>query len=193
MQERKEYINWDSYFSMMAILTSLRSKDPHLQVGAIIVSSDNRILATGYNGSPIGIEDKDISWGKTGNYLDTKYPYVVHAELNAILNNKAYQNNLVGSTLYTTLFPCNECAKAIVQSGIKNVVYLSNHCFERDMFKASYFMLSHCGIVIRSYSLNNLDKQLLINSLSTPRELIDIKKEDAISLSLKKDTKKEEI
>lgn len=117
------YISWDEYFMSMAILSSKRSKDPNTKVGACIVSMDKKVLSVGYNGMPIGIDDKKIPWGREGEELDTKYPYVCHAELNAILNS---DRNLHNSRIYVTLFPCNECAKALIQAGIKEVVYLDD-------------------------------------------------------------------
>ena len=117
-----DYITWDEYFMGVAMLAARRSKDPSTQVGACIVSQDNIIISTGYNGMPKGCSDDDFPWDRTGE--ETKYPYVVHAELNAILN--ANGRDLRGSRLYVALFPCNECAKAIIQSGVKEVVYLSD-------------------------------------------------------------------
>ena len=120
--KRADYINWDEYFMGVAMLAARRSKDPNTQVGACIVSPDNIIISTGYNGMPKGCSDDEFPWEREG--LETKYPYVVHAELNAILN--ANGRDLRGSRLYVALFPCNECAKAIIQSGVKEVVYLSD-------------------------------------------------------------------
>ena len=120
--KRADYINWDEYFMGVAMLAARRSKDPNTQVGACIVSQDNIIISTGYNGMPKGCSDDEFPWEREG--AETKYPYVVHAELNAILN--ANGRDLRGSRLYVALFPCNECAKAIIQSGVKEVVYLSD-------------------------------------------------------------------
>lgn len=120
---RKDFINWDEYFMGVAILSSLRSKDPNTQVGACIVNEEKRIVGVGYNGLPKGCEDKDFPWEREGDFLETKYPYVCHAELNAILNST---KNLKNCTIYVALFPCNECSKAIIQSGIKEIVYLSD-------------------------------------------------------------------
>ena len=120
--KRTDYISWDEYFMGIAMLAARRSKDPNTQVGACIVSPDNIIISTGYNGMPKGCSDDEFPWGREG--AETKYPYVVHAELNAILN--ANGRDLRGSRLYVALFPCNECAKAIIQSGVKEVVYLSD-------------------------------------------------------------------
>ena len=120
--KRADYINWDEYFMGIAILAAKRSKDPNTQVGACIVSQDNIIISTGYNGMPKGCSDDEYPWERVGE--ETKYPYVVHAELNAVLN--ANGRDLQGSRIYVALFPCNECAKAIIQSGVKEVVYLSD-------------------------------------------------------------------
>ena len=123
MDERKDYLSWDEYFMAIAILSAKRSKDPSTQVGACIVSNDNRILCCGYNGAPNGFEDKVFPWKREGNPLNTKYFYVCHAELNAILNFRGSRKDLEGSKIYVDLFPCNECAKAIIQAGITTVVY----------------------------------------------------------------------
>ena len=125
-------ISWDEYFMSIALLSSLRSKDGNTKVGACIVSDDHKVLSLGYNGMPLGVSDEEIPWaGSKENkpYLETKYPYVCHAELNAILNSN---HNLKGSTLYVTLFPCNECTKAVIQAGIKKVVYLSDKYHDTD-------------------------------------------------------------
>jgi dCMP deaminase len=146
--EEGKHISWDEYFMGIAYLSSLRSKDPVTKVGAAIIR-DKRVLSLGYNGMPRGCDDAKMPWGKTDpDPLKTKYPFVVHAELNAILNaNK----DLTGSTLYVTMFPCNECAKAIVQSGIKEVVYISEkHRYEAAGI-ASNEMLEMAGIKIRKY------------------------------------------
>lgn len=120
--KRADYINWDEYFMSVALLAAMRSKDPNTQVGACIVGEDNRIISTGYNGFPRGCSDDEFPWDREGE--ETKYPYVVHAELNAILN--AGGRSLAGARVYVGLFPCNECAKAIIQAGIKEVIYLSD-------------------------------------------------------------------
>jgi len=118
--KRNDYIGWDAYFMGVATLSAIRSKDDSSQVGACIVNQKNRIVGIGYNGLPIGCEDDDFPWEREGNYLDTKYPYVVHAEPNAILNATVA---LDGARMYVTLFPCNECAKLIIQSGIREIIY----------------------------------------------------------------------
>ena len=140
--KRQDYISWDEYFMGVALLAAMRSKDPNTQVGCCIVDSEKRILSTGYNGFPTGCSDDDFPWDRTGE--ETKYPFVVHAELNAILN--AHGKNLVGSKLYVALFPCNECAKAIIQSGIREVVYLSDKYAATPSTLASKRMLSSAGI-----------------------------------------------
>ena len=123
--KREDYISWDEYFMGVALLAAERSKDPSTQVGACIVDEQDRILSTGYNGFPYGCTDSEYPWERSAEQTnDTKYPFVVHAELNAILNNRG--KNLSGSRIYVALFPCNECAKAIIQSGITEVVYLSD-------------------------------------------------------------------
>ena len=125
MNERKDYLKWDEYFIGLAILCALRSKDPNTRVGACIVNDENKVISLGYNGMPIGCADSDMPWGKDKDeYLDNKYPFVCHAELNAVVN--CYGKNIKNSTLYTTLFPCNECAKVIIQSGIKKVIYMDD-------------------------------------------------------------------
>ena len=135
--KRQDYISWDEYFMGIAMLAARRSKDPNTQVGACIVSQDNIIISTGYNGMPKGCSDDVFPWARTGE--ETKYPYVVHAELNAVLN--ANGRDLRGSKLYVALFPCNECAKAIIQSGVKEVVYLSDKYDGTPMNLASKRML----------------------------------------------------
>ena len=140
--KRTDYISWDEYFMGVAILASKRSKDPNTQVGACIVDQNNIILSTGYNGFPYGCSDDVYSWSRTGE--DTKYSYVVHAELNAILNARG--RNLTNSKIYVDLFPCNECAKAIIQSGIKEVVYLYDKYADSDGTIASKRMLNDAGV-----------------------------------------------
>ena len=140
--KRTDYISWDEYFMGIAMLAAKRSKDPSTQVGACIVSSDNIIISTGYNGMPKGCSDDIFPWDREGE--ETKYPYVVHAELNAILN--ANGRDLRGSRIYVALFPCNECAKAIIQSGVKEVVYLSDKYKDSMSFVASKRMLSAAGV-----------------------------------------------
>ena len=119
--KRENYISWDEYFMGVAKLSGMRSKDPNTQVGACIVSQDNKILSMGYNGFPIGCPDDEFPWAREGEDLDTKYVYTVHSELNAILNYRG--GSLEGAKIYVSLFPCNECAKAIIQAGIRTIIY----------------------------------------------------------------------
>lgn len=150
-----KYISWDEYFMGVAALSAKRSKDPSTQVGACVVNDDKRIIGIGYNGFPTGCSDQEFPWGKTDNYLNTKYPYVVHAEPNAILNCSA---STKGSTLYVTLFPCNECAKLIIQSGIKKVVYGSDKYHDKDSYIASRKMFDAAGVVYEKMS--NIEVEL---------------------------------
>ena len=144
MSKRSNYISWDEYFMGIALLSGERSKDPNSQVGACIVSPDNKILSIGYNGFPIGCSDDEIPWDREGDFVDTKYPYVCHSELNAILNYTG--STLKQSRIYVTLFPCNECAKAIIQSGIKEVIYMSDKYKDTDSVKVSKKMLDMAGV-----------------------------------------------
>ena len=142
--KRQDVISWDEFFMRVAIAASLRSKDPNTQVGACIVNQDRKIVGVGYNGFPTGCSDDELPWAREGNWYDTKYPYVCHAELNAILNSIG--GSLRDCTLYVALFPCNECAKAIIQSGIKKVIYLSDKYADTDGTKASRRMLTQAGV-----------------------------------------------
>ena len=142
--KRTDYISWDEYFMGVAMLAARRSKDPSTQVGACIVSQDNIIISTGYNGMPKGCSDDEFPWERTGEEGETKYPYVVHAELNAVLN--ANGRDLRGSKLYVALFPCNECAKAIIQCGIREIVYLSDKYKDTMGNLASKKMLDAAGV-----------------------------------------------
>jgi dCMP deaminase len=147
LKKREGYISWDEYFMGVALLSARRSKDPNTQVGACIVNEKNKIVGAGYNGLPMGCDDNDFPWEKQGDFLQTKYPYICHAELNAILNNIGM--DLHGCKIYTALFPCNECAKAIIQSGITEVVYLSDKYAGTDTAKASRLMLDKAGVTCR--------------------------------------------
>ena len=153
MKKRSNYIGWDAYFMGVAELSAKRSKDPNTQVGACIVSKDKKILSVGYNGAPNGYNDEILPWDREGSFIDTKYAYVCHAELNAILNNKG--SNLEGSTLYVDLFPCNECAKAIIQCGIKEIVYKSDKYKGSDNNLVSRKLLDECNIKYRKYEKEN--------------------------------------
>lgn len=147
--KRKDYISWDEYFMSVAMLAGLRSKDPSSQVGSCIVSSDNKILSMGYNGFPKGCSDDEFPWEREGEPLDTKYVYVTHSELNAILNYRG--GNLEGAKLYVSLFPCNECAKAIIQSGIREIIYDSDKYADTPEVIASKRMLDAAGVHYRKY------------------------------------------
>ena len=151
---RENYIDWDSYFMGIALLSSMRSKDPNTQVGACIVNEDKRIVGVGYNGLPKGCEDTDFPWEREGEFLETKYPYVCHAGLNAILNSI---KSLKDCIIYVALFPCNECSKAIIQSGIKEIVYLSDKYDGTDTNRASKKMLDSAGVKYRKFT-PNMDK-----------------------------------
>ncbi|WP_022819911.1 deoxycytidylate deaminase [Fusobacterium russii] len=155
---RKNYINWDDYFMGLALLSAMRSKDPNTQVGACIVNADKRVVGIGYNGLPRGCEDNDFPWEREGDFLETKYPYVCHAELNAILNSI---KSLDGCTMYVALFPCNECTKAIIQSGIKEIVYLSDKYNGTDANKASKKMLDAAEVKYRK--LETERKEIILN------------------------------
>lgn len=140
--KRLDYISWDEFFMGVAVLAAKRSKDPNTQVGACIVDENNVIISTGYNGFPIGCSDDEFPWDREGEV--TKYPFVVHAELNAILN--ASGKSMRGARIYVALFPCNECAKAIIQAGIKEVVYLSDKYADTPATQASKMMLNAAGV-----------------------------------------------
>ena len=147
--KRTDYISWDEYSMGVAMLAGMRSKDPNTQVGCCIVSRQNKILSIGYNGFPMGVSDDVFPWSREGEPLMTKYPYVTHSELNAILNYRG--GSLEGAILYVSLFPCNECAKAIIQSGIKTVVYDSDKYAGTDSMVASRRMFEAAGVECRQY------------------------------------------
>ena len=156
--KRQDYITWDEYFMGVAHLSGMRSKDPNTQVGACIVSKDNKILSMGYNGFPNGCSVEEFPWDKQGEELETKYPYVTHGELNAILNYRG--GSLEGTKLYVSLFPCNECAKAIIQAGIRTVVYDSDKYEGTMSNKASKRMFDMAGVSYRQYEPQG--KELLL-------------------------------
>ncbi|MBQ2803302.1 MAG: dCMP deaminase family protein [Lachnospiraceae bacterium] len=147
--KRKDYINWDEYFMGVAHLSGMRSKDPNTQVGACIVSKEHKILSMGYNGFPKGCSDDEFPWEREGDSLETKYPFVTHSELNAILNYRG--GSLEGTTLYVSLFPCNECAKAIIQAGITTVVYDSDKYNGSSSNIAAKRMFDAAGVNYISY------------------------------------------
>lgn len=162
--KRENCLTWDEYFMAIAKLSAMRSKDPSTQVGACIVSDDNRILSIGYNGAPNGFNDDEFPWEREGENLNTKYPYVCHAEMNAILNYRGYRKEFENARIYVDLFPCNECAKIIIQSGIKEVIYLSDKYKDSENNIASRKLFDRCGV---SYKQLNLEKQ--INIEITPK------------------------
>ena len=164
-KKQENYLTWDEYFMAIAKLSAMRSKDPSTQVGACIVDKNNRILSIGYNGAPNGYNDDIFPWDREGNELETKYPYVVHAERNAILNYRGSRKDFEGAKIYVDLFPCNECAKEIIQAGISEVIYLSDKYANTNSVIASKRLFDACGV---SY-----------------HELKDVKKKEVI-LSLKK-------
>ena len=147
--KREDYLSWDEYFMGIALLSSMRSKDPSTQVGACIVDGDKRIRSMGYNGMPRCCSDEEYPWGR-GEGLDSKYLYVCHAELNAILNSN--NGSVRGCTCYTTLFPCNEGAKALIQAGVAEVVYMSDKYAESDSVRASKRMFDSAGVKYREYT-----------------------------------------
>ncbi len=150
--KREDYLSWDEYFMGIACLSAMRSKDPSTQVGACIVNSDNRILSMGYNGMPRCCSDDEYPWDRDAEPLNSKYLYVCHAELNAILN--CATGGVRGCTVYTTLFPCNECAKAIIQSGIAEVVYMADKYADSDSVLASKRMFDTAGVKYRLYDMS---------------------------------------
>ena len=158
--QRKDYLSWEEYFMGIAKLSAMRSKDPSTQVGACIVSADNRILSIGYNGSPNGFNDVNFPWSREGAALDTKYMYVCHAEMNAILNYRGSRHELENAKIYVDLFPCNECAKLIIQSGIKEVIYLVDKYADTDGVIASKRLFDTCGVKYRQMTLNGKEIKL---------------------------------
>lgn len=148
-KQREDYISWDEYFMAVSKLSAMRSKDPNTQVGACIVSEDNRLLSIGYNGAPNGYKDYRFPWDREGDNLKTKYPFVVHAERNAILNYRGSRQDFIGARIYVDLFPCNECAKEIIQAGIGEVVYLSDKYADLESTIASKMLFDECGVKYR--------------------------------------------
>ncbi len=157
--KRQDYISWDEYFMGVAVLSGMRSKDPGTQVGACIVSNDNKILSMGYNGFPAGCSDDDFPWAREGEPLESKYLYSTHSELNAILNYRG--GSLEGAKIYVSLFPCNECAKAIIQSGIKTIVYDSDKYADTPSVIASKRMLDSAGVTY--YQYRRTDRKVCLN------------------------------
>ena len=159
MPKRSDYISWDEYFMGIALLSAMRSRDPSTQVGACIVNAQNKIMSVGYNGLPLGCDDDLFPWEREGDDFNTKYPYVCHAELNAILNNAG--RPLDGCKIYVALFPCNECAKAIIQCGIKEVIYISDKYADSVAVRASKRMFEAAGVAYTK--LTGLHEELTLN------------------------------
>ncbi|CAI9267307.1 unnamed protein product [Lactuca saligna] len=152
--KRNGYLSWDDYFMAIAFLSAERSKDPYRQVGACLVSQDGIILGIGYNGFPRGCSDDKLPWSKkskNGDPLETKYPYVCHAEVNCILNTN--HASAAGQKLYVTMYPCNECAKVIIQSGVSEVIYFVEKSLENAdvIYVASHKLLSLAGVKVRRH------------------------------------------
>lgn len=157
--KRQDYLSWDEYFMGIAMLSGMRSKDPNTQVGCCIVSQDNKILSMGYNGLPNGCSDDEYPWAREGDDpLETKYVYAAHSELNAILNYGG--GNLKGAKIYVSLFPCNECAKAIIQAGIKEVIYDSDKYDDTASVIASKRMMDSAGV--RYYQYHRTEREITI-------------------------------
>jgi dCMP deaminase len=152
MKKRTDYLSWDEYFMGVALLSSQRSKDPNTQVGACIVNPKNKIVGVGYNGFPAGCSDDEFPWAREGEYLETKYPYICHAELNAVINK--ISADLYDCRLYVALFPCNECAKVIIQAGIKEVIFLSDKYGQTDPVRASKRMFQAAGVRCRQLKVS---------------------------------------
>ena len=160
-KERKDYLLWEEYFMAIAKLTAMRSKDPNTQVGACIVNNNKRILSIGYNGTPNGYNDDEFPWDREGNNLETKYLYVIHAERNAILNYRGSRQDLENAKIYVDLFPCNECAKEIIQAGIKEVIYLSDKYADTESTIASKRLFDKCNVKYTQMKID--EKNISIN------------------------------
>lgn len=149
-------IDWDTYFMSVAILTSKRSKDNNTQVGAVIVDKYRRIIGCGYNGFISGLDESLFPTSRDIDlpYNLTKYPYTIHAEQNAILNTVVF--DVSGSTMYCTLFPCDNCAKIIAQKRIAEIVYLSDKYHDEPSYIASRLLFDAASIKYRQYTGNTL-------------------------------------
>lgn len=158
--KRQDYISWDEYFMGVAMLSGMRSKDPNTQVGACIVSPENKILSMGYNGFPVGCSDDDFPWAREGEGVENKYYYTTHSELNAILNYRG--GSLEGAKMYVSLFPCNECAKAIIQAGIKTVIYDSDKYKDTPAVIASKRMFKAAGVNFYQYERTNREIKIKV-------------------------------
>ena len=158
--KRQDYITWDEYFMGVAMLSAMRSKDPNTQVGACIVSDDNTILSMGYNGFPKGCSDDEFPGSRQAEPLDNKYLYTTHSELNAILNYRG--GSLEGAKLYVSLFPCNECAKAIIQAGIRTVIYDSDKYKDTPSVIASKRMMDAAGVRYYQYTHTHREVKMVL-------------------------------
>ncbi|THD19761.1 Cytidine and deoxycytidylate deaminase zinc-binding region [Fasciola hepatica] len=164
-KKRTDYLSWDEYFMSIALLSAMRSKDPVTQVGACIINQDKKIVGIGYNGMPMGLSDDEMPWGKSSdNQLENKYFFVCHAELNAVLNRNHATST--GCTLYATMFPCNECAKVLIQAGIKEVVYFSDKQKGTPTNEASKCMLTKAGIRFRQFQPTARQIKIDLSNLS---------------------------
>jgi dCMP deaminase len=152
IKKRENYFEWDETFMHMCKVIAQRSKDPNTQTGACIVNDKNIVIGLGYNGFPRGCSDDHLPWDREGEFCDTKYPYVVHSEENAVLNANA---NTEGAKIYCTLFPCNECAKVIIQRGIKEIVFESDKYHDNKEWQASRRMFDLAGVKYRQYISKN--------------------------------------
>lgn len=163
-KKRKGYLSWDEYFMAVALLSAQRSKDPSTQVGACVANKQNKIVGVGYNGFPLGCSDDELPWAREGDMLNTKYPYVCHAELNAVLNS--ISKDLTGCRIYVGLFPCNECTKVIIQAGIEEIIYLSDKYADTDAVRASKRMLDTSAQI--SYRQLITERSPLLIDFSVP-------------------------
>jgi len=166
VQKREDYISWDDYFMAVAFLSAQRSKDPATQVGACIVNTEKEIVGIGYNGFPWGCSDDEFPWSREGEPLETKYLYVCHAELNSILNKNS--GDLKGCRMYVALFPCNECAKLIIQSGINEIVFYGDKYHNKTEFIASRKLLNAAGVKYWQHIPKN--KQITIDFESVNKQ-----------------------
>lgn len=165
--KRTNYLSWDEYFMAVALLSAQRSKDPSTQVGACVANKQNKIVGVGYNGFPWGCSDDELPWSRDGEFLQTKYPYVCHAELNAVLNS--ISRDLRECRIYVGLFPCNECTKVIIQAGIEEIIYLSDKYGDTDAVKASKRMLDTSANI--SYRQLVTSRESLGISFSLPENM----------------------
>lgn len=172
--KKENYLSWNEFFMSIAKLAAGRSKDPNTQVGACIVNDEKRILSIGYNGAPNNFNDNEFPWNREGLPTETKYMYVCHAEANAISNYLGSRKDLFGTKIYVDLFPCNECAKLIIQSGIKEVIYLSDKYDGTDGNKVSKHLFDTCGV---KYTQMTIPEETSINIPLVPDKPIEIKKE----------------